>query len=329
MGQKILIVRFSSIGDIVLTSPVIRCVKEQTGAEIHFLTKAAFGGIFKHNPYLSRIWTIKKDLSEIIAELRAEKFSIILDLHNNLRSRQLSLHLRQSKTYRFNKLNWEKWLLTKWKINRLPKLHIVDRYLETAAALGVKNDAAGLDYHLGPEDKKVANYFNDSPPYLAFVIGAAHPTKCLTAAQMLRFCQTYQGQVVLLGGPSEKELGRSIAAQSGTNVINTCGQYTIGQSAYLLQQATAVLTHDTGLMHIAAAFHKPIVSIWGNTVADFGMYPYLPGQEAQEQTRRIEIQNLSCRPCSKIGYPQCPKGHFKCIKTIEVADILTKVASLF
>ena len=325
MPQKILIVRFSSIGDIVLTTPIIRCVKEQTGAEVHFLTKTKFASILRYNPYLTKVWSIDKKLSAISEALRHESFDVVLDLHNNLRTRELTWHLRRSKCYRFNKLNVKKWLLTRWKINRLPDVHIVDRYLSTAKSLGVVNDQRGLDYHLGDEDFKVAESFIDSQAYLAFVIGAAHATKCLTEEQKVAFCKEYKGRILLLGGPAEKEEGGRIAAAAGSHVVNTCGQLKLNESAYLVSQATAVLTHDTGLMHIAAAFRKPIISIWGNTVPDFGMYPYLPGEKKLEKERRLEVQGLSCRPCSKIGHSTCPQGHFRCVKELASNDILTLV----
>jgi len=325
MPQKILIVRFSSIGDIVLTTPVIRCVREQTGAEVHFLTKAAFGNILRHNPYVHKVWTIKRELSEINAALRVEKFDVVLDLHNNLRTRQLRLHLRSPKYYRFAKLNWQKWLLTRWKINRMPEVHIVERYLATARTLGVNNDQQGLDYFLPEEECAAATRALTGKPYLAFVIGAAHPTKCLTETQKIDFCRAYGGRILLLGGPAEQEEVERIANAAGAAVVNTCGHFKLHESAYLVKRAAAVLTHDTGLMHIAAAFGKPIVSIWGNTVPDFGMYPYLPGHEPEERKQRVETAGLNCRPCSKIGHAACPRGHFRCIKEIATADILAKV----
>lgn len=337
--HKILIVRFSSIGDIVLTTPVIRCVKEQLGAEIHFLTKAGFRGILEHNPHITKVWSIKKGIEEVAADLEQASFTSVIDLHNNLRCRMLSFKLWHAKFYRFNKLNREKWLLTNLKINRLPDVHIVQRYLAAAAPLGVVDDGKGLEYYPGNEvvdysflggELQSSNATEKEqgflpPPYLAFVIGAAHATKRLTELKIIEFCQTYQGTTLLLGGPAEKEQGERIAELAGDHVINTCGNFSLHQSAILVRDAAAVLTHDTGMMHIAAAFHKPIISVWGNTVPDFGMYPYLPGQEELEKTGRIEVAGLGCRPCSKIGYAECPKGHFRCINDLNVESIVKMV----
>ena len=148
---KILIIRFSSIGDIVLTSPVIRCLKLQTGSEIHYLTKQPFVALLKNNPHVSKVFAIDKSVGEVLPALRREKYDYIIDLHHNLRTFILKWRLPFVKSYAFKKLNFEKWLLTNFKINRLPKTHIVDRYLETVKSLGVKNDGQGLDFFL-PED---------------------------------------------------------------------------------------------------------------------------------------------------------------------------------
>ena len=320
--MKVLIVRFSSIGDIVLTSPVIRCVKEQTGAEVHFLTKAAYSPTLRHNPYLDRLWTIKKDVSEIAPELSAQGFTHLIDLHGNLRTLELKQRLiwasvsrgrRPLRIRTFDKLNLRKFLLTRLQVDRMPAVHIVDRYLATVRDLGVRNDGKGLDYFIAPAEEV-------TPPaehYLALVIGAAHATKRLEEDQLVELCRRIPVPVILLGGPAEKELGERLAA-TASHIVNGCGAYSLNGSADLVRKAAAVVTHDTGLMHIAAAFHQPIVSVWGNTVPALGMYPYLP--EGTEQVI-AEVQGLGCRPCSKIGYAQCPEGHFRCMRDQDLAAI--------
>ena len=320
--MKILIVRFSSIGDIVLTSPVIRCVKEQTEAEVHFLTKAAFSPTLRHNPYVDRLWTIAKDVKEIADELVAEDFTHLIDLHGNLRTLELKQRLfwgqlrrgrRPPRAHTFDKLNFQKFLLTRFRIDRMPAVHVVDRYMSAVHALGVTNDGKGLDYFIAPEEEVI-------PPaerYLAFVIGAAHATKRLEEEQVIGLCQRIPVPIVLLGGPAERDLGERTAA-TAKHITNGCGAYSLNGSADLVRKAAVVVTHDTGLMHIAAAFHKPIVSVWGNTVPALGMYPYLPQGPAHVVS---EVKGLDCRPCSKIGYVACPQGHFRCMRDQDLAAI--------
>ena len=336
MTGKALIVRFSSIGDIVLTSPVIRCLKQQTDLEVHFLTKRGFASVLAHNPHVDRLWTIEKDIREIADDLIAADFDYVIDLHGNLRTRELKTrlwlararHLIAGPTVRtFPKLNVQKFLLTRFGVNVMPDVHIVDRYLSTLQPLGVANDGAGLDYFIGPDEGVNLQQAGLPANYLAFVIGAAHATKRLTEPQMAAFCQLIDFPIVLLGGPAEREIGERIA-HAGPHVHNACGRFSLGGSADLVRQATAVVSHDTGLMHVAAAFRRPLISVWGNTVPDFGMYPYLPGAEATERKRRQEVTGLSCRPCSKIGYEKCPQGHFRCIREQSLEDLAKLVLPL-
>lgn len=319
---KILVIRFSSIGDIVLTTPVIRALHQQLGAEVHLLTKQSFAGVLSANPYLTKIWAIKKKVSELSNELKQEGFTTIIDLHRNLRSWQVRLALWGTKAYAFDKLNWQKWLLTRWKINRMPDVHIVDRYLATAAPLGIKNDALGLDYHIPESDKIILADWQLESSFIAVVIGAAHATKRLPIERLTELCQQIKRPIALLGGPGDKEAGETIAAHAGKHVINLCGAMRLHQSADVVRQASCVITHDTGLMHIAAALNKPIISVWGNTVPSFGMYPYLV--DAKTMNEIFEVDNLSCRPCSKIGYGECPKGHFRCMQEQNLEQISAK-----
>lgn len=327
--KKILIIRFSSIGDIVLTTPVIRCLKQQLGAEIHYLTKQAYRAVLEANPYIDRLFTIQKKVSEVLPELKAEKYDYIIDLHKNLRSLQVKWQV-PGKSYSFDKINLEKWLMVRLKIDRLPHVHIVDRYMATVALLGVQNDGQGLDYFIPKEaevplgnidqtDKNLLALSQiQSNSYTAFVIGAAHNTKRLPTDRIVEFCQKITQPVVLLGGPDEREEGDQIAEQAGPHVINTCGMLKLNQSASMVQQSAQVISHDTGLMHIAAAFRKEIISIWGNTIPEFGMYPYLPNGD---RGTILEVKGLSCRPCSKIGFAECPKGHFRCMREVKFPDL--------
>lgn len=320
--RKVLIIRFSSIGDIVLTTPVVRCLKKQLGIEIHYLTKRPYLPLLEANLHVDKIFSIEKNLSEVLPALRREHYDYIIDLHKNLRSLQVRLALR-TKTFSFDKLNFEKWLLTCLKINRLPDLHIVDRYLDAVAPLGVKNDGLGLDYFF-PEFRPPSTIHR--PPFIAFAIGAAHATKRLPTAKIVAICKATRQPVVLLGGKAEAETGEMIVREAGSHVVNLCGKLSLHESAEVISRAEQVITHDTGMMHIAAAFQKKIVSVWGNTVPAFGMSPYYGAQQPDQNTT-VEVENLPCRPCSKIGYERCPKGHFRCMNDIDLEKIVREMNS--
>lgn len=317
--QKILIIRFSSIGDIVLTTPIVRCLKQQLNAEIHYLTKSTYQDILLSNPYIDKVWAMSNNLKELFPALQAQQFDRIIDLHHNLRTLRVKLHLGVPSAS-FPKLNIEKWLLTNFNINRLPDVHIVNRYFETVQPLGVKNNDLGLDYFIPVNEVvHVSEYGFKREEYIAFAIGAKYATKRLPVEKIIQICRQIPYTVVLLGGKEDYEHGQQIVQSTDKLVLNACGQFSLHGSASWVQQARLLITHDTGLMHIGAAFKKPIISIWGNTVPAFGMYPY------QTDYQVIETKNLNCRPCSKIGHQQCPKQHFKCMQEIDLDDISRKV----
>ncbi|MCC5930681.1 MAG: glycosyltransferase family 9 protein [Cyclobacteriaceae bacterium] len=328
--KKVLILRFSSIGDIVLTSPVPRCIKTQLpDVEVHYATKKSFHGILAANPYIDKIHLLEDSLGDLVQNLRAEKFDFVVDLHNNLRTSVIKLRLGvPSKS--FDKLNLKKWLLVNFKINLMPNIHIVDRYMAAAAPLGVKNDDLGLDYFIPEKDEVEKSWLPDGyrNEYVAFVIGAKFATKRLPLERMIELCDRINKPVILVGGPEDIENGEKlerffqrhkiaeelepdlIKLNKKTIVYNACGKFNLNQSASLVKGAKYVFSHDTGLMHVAAAFKKQIFSIWGNTLPELGMYPY------KTRFSIFENKKIKCRPCSKIGYDKCPKGHFKCMKEV-------------
>jgi len=325
---KILVLRFSSIGDIVLTTPVVRNLKNTVkGVEIHFLTKTSFQGLLKNNPYVDKVWHFNKDLNEVIPHLLKEKYDYVVDLHKNMRTLSLKKQLK-AKALSFDKLNVQKFLLTTLKINRLPEIHIVDRYLNSISSLGVSNDELGLDYFPDPGSQEKAQALFDKIPknYVVVVVGAAHYTKVPTVEKYTELLSSLDKTFVLIGGQNEVVAGESIQDKLGKELFNFCGKTTLDLSALLISRAEFVITPDTGMMHIAAAYQRPIISLWGNTVPEFGMTPYYRKQKPPSYI--AEVKGLSCRPCSKIGYESCPKKHFNCIKQIDVQKIKSWVESL-
>ncbi len=337
--MKFLIIRFSSIGDIVLTTPVIRNLKKQVApAEVHYLTKYSFRYLVEPNPYVDKCLFLYDDLREITEDLRNEDYDYIIDLHHNLRTLKVKRPLGKQ-SFSYHKLNIEKWLYTAFKWNRLPPVHIVDRYMETVASFGVKNDGKGLDYFIPDEDRVKESDIPASHQagYIGLVIGAALHTKKYPVHKLEAFCREIDHPVILLGGKEDADMGKQLAAVDPHKIYNACGKFRLNESADLVRRSKLVITNDTGLMHIAAAFKKPVISLWGNTVPEFGMYPYYGdsylsafaqqrgSDELQSPHDILEVKNLRCRPCSKIGYRKCPLGHFKCMENISEALLLEKV----
>ena len=321
---KFLIIRFSSIGDIVLTTPVIRCLKKQVpDAEVHFLVKNSFRSVVENNPYIDKLHVLAHSWELMIEELKTENYDYIIDLHHNTKTLRVKNALKK-KSFSFYKLNIQKYFYTAFKINLLPKIHIVDRYLKTVESFGVKNDGAGLDYFISKDEevKKEDIPASHSAGFIACVIGAAHGTKRWSVHKWKEFCEKLDHPIILLGDNSDVANGNEIASIDTIKIYNACGKFRLNESADLVKKAKVVVTNDTGLMHIAAAFKRPIISLWGNTVPSFGMTPYY-GDDRRDTV--MQVNKLWCRPCSKIGYNKCPLGHFKCMEKIDVDDVMSKV----
>lgn len=325
--MKILVVRFSSIGDIVLTTPVVRCLKNQLpSSEIHYLTKKSFLSVIEANPYIDKIYTINRSIKEITPVLKNENYDFIVDLHNNIRTKSLTFQLKKPFA-RFPKLHLLKWLYVQFKIDRLPALHIVERYFKAVEKLEIFNDQNTCDFFILPEDNfDTSSQFGlEDKSYIAFAIGAQFATKRLPINKIIEICEGINVPIILLGGKEDIDISAKIKEKLPNKIINACGMLRIGQSASVVQNAKAVITHDTGLMHIASAFQVPIISIWGNTTPSFGMSPYNP-----QQTTKVSIHQvaqLSCRPCSKIGFQSCPKKHFICMEQQNVNEIIQQTNS--
>jgi ADP-heptose:LPS heptosyltransferase len=311
---KLLLIRFSAIGDIVLTTPVVRCLREQLGAEIHYLTKKANENIVASNPNIHKIFIFEDKIAALLPLLRQEKYDAVIDLHNNLRSTYLKLRLGVPH-YTFQKGNLYKWLRIHFNIHKLPQTHIVDKYMKAVAPLGVRNDGKGLSYFIPEKDVvNINDILGTKKPFIAFVIGATHFTKRLPNEKIAEIARKISLPIVLLGGKAEMQDAKIVMQLVDNQIFNYCGKLNLNQSASVVQQAETVITHDTGLMHIAAAFQKNIVSVWGGTIPEFGFYPYYA--EGIARNINLEVKNLPCRPCSKHGRKDCPKGHFKCMNEI-------------
>jgi len=311
---KILVIRFSSIGDIVLCSPILRALKEKyPEAEIQFLTKRKFLPLVEFNPNLSGSILLDDSLRKVVRQVRHHHFDLIIDLHNNLRSRWIGL-LSGKPVLTYQKENWAKWLLIKTGKNRLSGKHVVERYFDSVRPLGIVPAPFGLEFYAcdceEPEESQLPE-FTRTGKYAVLSIGGTHATKKMPAEKWMELCLFLSCPIILAGGPEDESLAIEIingSAKKTDRIFNACGKFSIGGTAHLLKNAALVISHDTGLMHIASAYRVPVVCIWGNTVPDFGFQPY--------KTRHfnLEVKDLDCRPCSRTGLDVCPKAHFKCMK---------------
>ncbi len=325
---KILVIRFSSIGEIVLATPVVRCLKKQVpGAEIHFLTLDSFRTVMENNPYIDKLHLLAHSRELMMEELKTEAYDYIVDLQHNATTALIKKGLKK-KAYSVQQGIFEKSVYTRLRINLLPKEHLVDLYLKTVASIGVKNDGAGLDYFI-PKEEEISKHdipASHSAGYIVCVISADRGTKKWPLQKWKEFCLKIEHPVILAGTNEDVVTGNEMAAIDDVKIYNACGKFMLNEMADIIRRSKLVIANDSYLMHIAAAFKRPIISLWGNTVPSFGMYPYYGLSSLTDI--RFQVDKLWCRPCSVNGYAKCPLGHFKCMENINADAVLQAAVSL-
>lgn len=309
--KRILIIRLSSLGDVILTTPVIRALKKKySNHHIDFLVRSQYSDVLKYNPYLEKIYEFNTEhIDELVSELKQNNYDSILDLQNNFRSRRITFHLK-APVYRFNKLSLKKFLLVNFKINLLQKSKtIVERYADSFP--DIQLDGYGLELFVPQEiENKILDFKNK--PVIGFCPGSKHFTKRWLPEYFIELGKKLSdsGFVVLIfGGKDDKAICSEISEQI-PNSINLQNNDEILLTAAYMKKCKLVVTNDSGLMHAASAMNTPVVVIFGSSVKEFGFVPF--------KTKNLILENKSliCRPCSHIGRERCPENHFKCMKDL-------------
>ena len=290
--------------------------------------------VTESSPYIDQFHYLDKSLQDLIPKLMSQQFDYIIDLHKNFRSWMVQYQLKVP-VFAFQKLSWQKWLLTKTGINRMPANHITLRSLAAVAPLGVVNDEKGLDYFI-PEGKGIS--LEDLPVshrfgYMAIVIGASYATKKLPVQKLQELCKFIDYPIVLVGGKDDQQEGDEIALTDSIKIYNACGKFSLHESADIVRQSKLVISHDTGLQYIACAFNKKVLAIWGGTSPLLDVEPYYGKTQLQQHAsgkahENFLVPGLSCQPCSNYGTRQCPKGHFNCMRQQDIPLISQTVMQL-
>jgi ADP-heptose:LPS heptosyltransferase len=325
--MKLLVIRFSSIGDIVLASPVLRCLKKQIpNAEVHFLTKKSMKAVTEHNPYIDKFFYFDNNLKELKQQFKEEKYDYIIDLHKNFRTLNIKLSLR-AKSFTYKKESFKKFLLTRLHIDIMMKRHITQRSLDTVKPLGVTNDHKGLDYFIGEKDVlpieaiPLTHRFG----FVAMVIGGSYFTKKLPIEKLQELCRKIDHPIILIGGREDVWEAEQIEKVDNIKIYNACGKFNLNKSADLVRKSKLVISHDTGLQYIACAFNKPVLAIWGGTSPKLDVEPYYGDNYIASNPKftykNFIVEGLPCQPCSNYGLKKCPRGHFKCMRLQDVDTI--------
>jgi ADP-heptose:LPS heptosyltransferase len=323
--HRILIIRLSSLGDVLLTTPLLRIIKKKNPTiKIDFLIKNEFAEALQNNPNLDEIFIYKNQKNDkqiLLNSFSEKKYELVIDLQNNLRSREITRNFH-CKVLLFKKNSLKKFLLVKFKINLLKFTpQIPARYAEASGLVGLDND--GLDFYT---ENIPSSQLKKDVRYIGFCPGAKHFTKRWPKEYFIELGKRLEAdsyKIVLFGGPDEVELCNEIQ-NSLRNALNLCNT-TLSQVGTDMKMCDVIYTNDSGLMHLASAVKVPVIAFFGSTVKEFGFYPY------KTINIVLENKNLTCRPCTHIGRKSCPKIHFKCMLEIkpELAfSSLTKISGL-
>ncbi len=310
------------MGDVILTTPLVKALRQKyPRAEIHYLTRPAYAELLAHNPYLNALHTWPP--SEALRRIRWDG---IIDLQRNLRTWRLRLRLSYRQWASFPKKNLRKWLSVRLR-RSLPVEHIVSRYAEALRPWGIDPHGLGpLEVYVPQAIRKRIQeemYGLHGGPWLAFGLGGTYATKKWPTLYKLYVIQRLGWPVVLLGGPAEANEAAFLSERVEGPILVGAGRYTLLETAAAIAAADLVLTHDTGTAHLAAAFQKPTVVLWGNTVPAFGMTPW------QTPHLNLEVPGLSCRPCSKLGFDRCPRGHHNCMRALTPDFVLHEMQTFW
>jgi lipopolysaccharide heptosyltransferase II len=335
--ERILVIRLSSLGDILLTTPVLRVLREYCpAAQLDFLTKAAYRDVLRSNPCVDHLllWEPQQGLREMLRRLRQTRYDIVVDLHRTLRSRLLYRGLLAERKLAYTKRTIRRALLVHLGWNTLRAMTPVpELYMAPLRCLGMTAPLPPLELHLTAESQEAMQAYlqQELPesrmrPLVAVAPGAHWSTKrwpverFAVVAQTL--AQTQQAAVVVLGSAEDRQLAQQLCQQLSVPVLNSTGKLSLMHTAALLQQCHLLLSNDSGLMHMAAALRVPVVAIFGPTVQEFGFYPFTAFAQ-------VVSAAIACRPCSTKGSTRCPRGHHQCMQQVTVAHVLAAASKIW
>lgn len=327
--MRILVIRFSSLGDVVLSTAFIYSLKKiYSNAFVTYVTKCKYKDVIEGNPFVDRVVCLEENESIVSLVHKIEdRFDILFDLHNSLRSNMLSFFIKKRRCLRLCKHTLFR--LSLIKKNRFLRLLSIKKPLGGViewqlSLLGVQNKRFFPHLFVDKDTKNnvsemMGNHFKDR-----FLVGFAADSRWKTkmwgsdkySALAEKILSWNKNAVLFLFGEN-KEIGDQIEIVCPHRIYNLMGRLTIKEVIALISFMNIFVSNDSGLMHIANAFRIPLVAIFGPTVKEFGFYP------RGEEVRVAEV-DVPCRPCSLHGTDVCKKD-YQCMKMISVDDVFDKV----
>jgi lipopolysaccharide heptosyltransferase II len=342
--QKILVIRMSSIGDIILATPLLRVLHAvHPSSSIDFIVRKEYGELLRYNEHLHHLYEFDANdgfsgLRKLKKQLHEVQYHLVIDIHNSLRSRYIRWMLGAGDVVVVNKRIIARALLVRLKRNIYRTIvSVADRYIEPVRNYGIKNDQLGLELTI-PDDvrtqaaaKMTKAGFPVSGLLIGFCPSAKHSTKCWLQERFAelgsQLVKDSHARILLFGGSEDKEKCRWIAKAINDIhgqgcAVDLSGELSLLESAVAMESCRFIVTNDSGLMHVSCAMKKKVVAIFGSTVREFGFFPV--GTESVI----VEKTGLYCRPCSHIGRTTCPEGHFRCMNEIRVEEVMSAVRTI-
>jgi lipopolysaccharide heptosyltransferase II len=329
---KILIIRLSSIGDIILTTPLLRSVRNTyPDARITYVTKKQFTSLLADSPYIHELIAFDKadgfrGLRGIKRQLKKQHFDVYLDIHKNWRSRYLRIGLGVKLAGTYPKYIIRRTLLVRLKLNLYRHIQPVYlRYFQAARKLGVQYDGKGTEIQVSQaatatvRDLLTARGYGFDRPLVIICPGATYFNKrwksdgfVETARHLIREKSAF---VVVHGGREDAALCHEIAEGINSGAVNMAGTLGLSESAALLGLSSLVIANDSGLLHLAQSQKRPVIGIYGSTTRELGFFPLEGNSVAVEAP-------VPCRPCTPKGLNYCPKTHFHCMNHITADRVI-------
>jgi len=337
-NKKILIIRLSSIGDIILTSPLIRLIRKRfPHAKIDMIVSREFEELISANPNINQVILFDRrtgiiGLLRLCKKIREEQYDLIIDIHKKLRSLIICLTSGAKQKVFYNKHSFRRFLLVKFKINRYKEIPFIPNlYLNSIKKFGIEDDGGGLEFYIIPSKEAVIlellriEGVSKKDILIGIAPGAHWPTKRWPKERFIELAnlliQRKNAKIIIFGGKDDVELSNEIKTSLLNKPIIAAGKLSLMETAALLKRCKVLITNDTGVMHISASVKTPVVAIFGPTVKEFGYYPY-------RVENRVISKDLHCKPCSTKGSTKCKINTFDCMRLISTNEVLEAVEEL-
>lgn len=314
-------------------TPLLRALRRRhPDARITVVTRSALAPLLAHNPRVTEVvgWDESQSLTELGRSLRGRGFSHQLDLHGSLRSLALRRHVGgRWSSYPKHRVARTVLIRTKRNVYRDAR-PIAERYFDAAITLDVMPDDASLEMFLprptlnAAEEFLMAQGIGAVRQLIAVAPGAAHFTKRWPLhhwTALVRRLIENGNDIVVVGGPEDRDVAAALVDAGEGHAVSAAGRFDLPGSAALLKRARALISGDTGLMHLATAVGTPVVALFGPTVEPFGFFPY-------HAKATVVQRELYCRPCSAHGGPKCPEVHHRCLQDVAPDDVLEALRKL-